>query len=159
MFRHEWQIGLSQIHERRNGVRRSESWRGFWKARVTLCSVCAESLNLTGLRLVKWVLMLLVQEENGFFGSLDTWPLSVQILSILPVLIRFYLQPFQLSLARSRGGRRLQLGKRGGEGTASCFHCFIPNASWKWRKVFWHRVFNWQTLKEGLSTWWKLDPC
>lgn len=37
---------------------------------MTLCGVCAESLNLTGRSLVKEVLMLLVQEENGLFGSL-----------------------------------------------------------------------------------------
>lgn len=42
------------------------------KASVTLCNVCAESLNLTGRSLVKKVLMLLVREENGLFGSLGT---------------------------------------------------------------------------------------
>lgn len=39
---------------------------------VTLCSVCAKLLNITGHSLVKEVLMLPVQEGNGLFGSLDT---------------------------------------------------------------------------------------
>lgn len=46
--------------------------RGFCKASVTLCNVCAEPLNLTGHSLVKKVQMLLVREENGLFGSPGT---------------------------------------------------------------------------------------
>lgn len=119
---------------KRNEVRRSQSWIGFWKASVTLCNVCAESLNLTGCSLVKKVLMLLVREENGLFGSLGTWPLSVQILNSLRVLTRFYLQRFQLSprkycweQGREETEAWTELEKGGEEGIASS--CFVQQVS------------------------------
>lgn len=102
--------------------------------------------------------MLLVQEENGLFGSLGTWPLSVQILSSLHILTCFYLQPFQLSprkycweQGREETKARTKLekggGGGGGEATASSLHCFRQQVSWKWKKVFWPRVFYLQSLK------------
>lgn len=140
---------------------------GFWKASVTLCGVCAESLNLTGRSLVKEVLMLLVQEENGLFGSLGAWPLSVQILNSLHVLTCFYLQVLQLILwkyRREQGKEQneaqselQELGKGGEEGTMASHQGFRQQVSQKWGRRLWPAASSCRRVNAGRLAWWKRE--
>lgn len=103
--------------------------------------------------------MLLVQEENGLFGSLGAWPLSVQILNSLHVLTCFYLQVLQLILWkywREQGKEQneaqselQELGKEREEGTRSSHQGFRQQVSQKWRRRLWPAASSCRRVNAG----------